>query len=269
MISLVNSHTNATSKRWHLWEIDLRFALKSTPGWLYSASHANIAAKSWSLLERPRNKSSTLAFQRSCDSRQSSGVGDASRCAEPAERRKGKLTRGSSNVTGVSRRADRRETPLTLSFSIVGDGSLQVVRRTYRLALGSSIVGERLRWAAWRTCRLALGSSIVGERLRWAARGAGRRTLRSSIVSIAASWLARREATPSKVEARPQTDSRNEAVLTRSKQASTEGLGDCCPDLAVRSQRRRGVMSGSVWGVWKEGVGFSKIRDKFTKGNAP
>ena len=33
MVSLVNSHTNATSKRRHLWEIDLRFALNSTPGW--------------------------------------------------------------------------------------------------------------------------------------------------------------------------------------------------------------------------------------------
>ena len=28
MISFVNSHTNATSKRWHLWEIDYTFALK-------------------------------------------------------------------------------------------------------------------------------------------------------------------------------------------------------------------------------------------------
>ena len=36
MVSLVNSHTNATSKRWHLWEIDLRFALNSTPGWRQS-----------------------------------------------------------------------------------------------------------------------------------------------------------------------------------------------------------------------------------------
>ena len=34
MVSLVNSHTNATSKRRHLWEIDLRFALNPTPGWL-------------------------------------------------------------------------------------------------------------------------------------------------------------------------------------------------------------------------------------------
>ena len=34
MVPLVNFHTNPTSKRWHLWEIDLRFALNSTPGWL-------------------------------------------------------------------------------------------------------------------------------------------------------------------------------------------------------------------------------------------
>ena len=29
MVSVVNSHTNAISKRWHLWEIDLRFGLTS------------------------------------------------------------------------------------------------------------------------------------------------------------------------------------------------------------------------------------------------
>ena len=34
IVSLVNSHTNATSKRWHLWEIDLRFAPGLPPGWL-------------------------------------------------------------------------------------------------------------------------------------------------------------------------------------------------------------------------------------------
>ena len=34
MVYLVNFHTNATSKRWHQWEIDFRFALNSTPGWL-------------------------------------------------------------------------------------------------------------------------------------------------------------------------------------------------------------------------------------------
>ena len=32
MVSLVNSHTNATSKRWHLWEMDKRFALNSSAG---------------------------------------------------------------------------------------------------------------------------------------------------------------------------------------------------------------------------------------------
>ena len=32
MVSLVNSHTKATSKRWHLWKIDFRFALNWTPG---------------------------------------------------------------------------------------------------------------------------------------------------------------------------------------------------------------------------------------------
>ena len=30
IVSLVNSHTNSTSKRCHLWEIGLRFALNST-----------------------------------------------------------------------------------------------------------------------------------------------------------------------------------------------------------------------------------------------
>ena len=33
MVSLVNSHTHATTKRWHLWEIDLRFAPGLPPGW--------------------------------------------------------------------------------------------------------------------------------------------------------------------------------------------------------------------------------------------
>ena len=33
MISLVNSHTNATRIGWHLWEIDLGFAPGLPPGW--------------------------------------------------------------------------------------------------------------------------------------------------------------------------------------------------------------------------------------------
>ena len=34
MVSLVNSHTNATRIGWHLREIDLRFATGLPPGWL-------------------------------------------------------------------------------------------------------------------------------------------------------------------------------------------------------------------------------------------
>ena len=34
MVPLVNSRTKATRIGWHLWEIDLRIALNSTPGWL-------------------------------------------------------------------------------------------------------------------------------------------------------------------------------------------------------------------------------------------
>ena len=33
MVSLVNSHTNATRIGWHLWEIDLRFVPGLPPGW--------------------------------------------------------------------------------------------------------------------------------------------------------------------------------------------------------------------------------------------
>jgi len=34
MVSLVNSHTNATRIGWHMWEIDLRFAPVVYPEWL-------------------------------------------------------------------------------------------------------------------------------------------------------------------------------------------------------------------------------------------
>jgi len=34
MVSLVNSHTNATRIGWHLWETDLRFAPGLPPGWI-------------------------------------------------------------------------------------------------------------------------------------------------------------------------------------------------------------------------------------------
>ena len=34
VVSLVNSHTNATRIGWHMWEIDRRFAPGLPPGWL-------------------------------------------------------------------------------------------------------------------------------------------------------------------------------------------------------------------------------------------
>ena len=37
IVSLVNSHTNATRIGWHLWEIDLRFAPGLPPGWTWSS----------------------------------------------------------------------------------------------------------------------------------------------------------------------------------------------------------------------------------------
>ena len=51
MVSLVNSHTNATSKRWHLWEIDLRFVLISTPGWRVLARGQSILVVRFSLYD--------------------------------------------------------------------------------------------------------------------------------------------------------------------------------------------------------------------------
>ena len=54
---LVNFHTNATSKR-HLWEIDLRFALNSTPGrprWPYSRrAEKGVSCKTWVVRTMPR-----------------------------------------------------------------------------------------------------------------------------------------------------------------------------------------------------------------------
>ena len=35
MVSLVNSHTNATRIGWHMWEIDLRFVPGLSPGWTW------------------------------------------------------------------------------------------------------------------------------------------------------------------------------------------------------------------------------------------
>ena len=42
MVSLVNSRTNATSKRWHLWEIDLEIAPGLPPGWILKRELRNL-----------------------------------------------------------------------------------------------------------------------------------------------------------------------------------------------------------------------------------
>ena len=44
MVSSINSHTNATSIGWHLWEIDLRFAPGLPPGWLPHSASRNVLA---------------------------------------------------------------------------------------------------------------------------------------------------------------------------------------------------------------------------------
>ena len=41
MVSLVNSHTNATRIGWHMWVIDLRFAHGLPPGWVAAHGHVS------------------------------------------------------------------------------------------------------------------------------------------------------------------------------------------------------------------------------------
>jgi len=60
MVSLVNSHTNATSKRWHLWEIDLRFALNSTPGWLNADGGSFLTLNAGGGVQSPGNAAGGL-----------------------------------------------------------------------------------------------------------------------------------------------------------------------------------------------------------------
>ena len=72
MVSLANPHTNTTSKRWHLWEIDLRFALNSTPGWFGEESGPKGAV--WRTSRGPRgtvgladySKVDTTSFRYKC-----------------------------------------------------------------------------------------------------------------------------------------------------------------------------------------------------------
>ena len=44
MVSLVNSHTNATRIGWHLWEIDIRVSPGLPPGWLVTFPQLSVAA---------------------------------------------------------------------------------------------------------------------------------------------------------------------------------------------------------------------------------
>jgi len=44
VVSFADIHANATSKRWHLWEIDLRFAPGLPPGWVLGSGST---VKSW------------------------------------------------------------------------------------------------------------------------------------------------------------------------------------------------------------------------------
>ena len=56
MITLVNFHTNATSKRWHLWEIRLKIFPRATPGWhpIASAAMASAADATTNLSPQPQ-----------------------------------------------------------------------------------------------------------------------------------------------------------------------------------------------------------------------
>ena len=58
MVSSVNSHTNATRIRWHLWEIDLRFA----PG-QGSAASAKISVFPKEMRENPILSTDALSCQ--------------------------------------------------------------------------------------------------------------------------------------------------------------------------------------------------------------
>jgi len=49
MVSVVNSHRNATRIGWHLWEIDLRFAPGLPPGWCAAESRPSSTARTGTL----------------------------------------------------------------------------------------------------------------------------------------------------------------------------------------------------------------------------
>jgi len=57
MVSLINSHANATSKRWHLWKIGLRFFSTPLQGGLRINAMIGFKNVSYSLLSGARDAS--------------------------------------------------------------------------------------------------------------------------------------------------------------------------------------------------------------------
>ena len=97
MFSRVNSHSNATSQRWHLWEIDLRFAHGLPPGWECLALSQTISS--------PQNEETRS--QRFVKSRQiplkKSTFGDLGSSIDLVNRIEAELERGRTSLTSRKR----------------------------------------------------------------------------------------------------------------------------------------------------------------------
>ena len=108
MVSLVNSHTHATRIGLHLWEIDLRFALNSTPGWRASASHQQIPGN-LTTASRERNPRETpVPPWRTSTWREGRGRGGGIGRGRGRGRRRGRGTqRERERETASERRTDR------------------------------------------------------------------------------------------------------------------------------------------------------------------
>ena len=137
MVSLVNSHTNATSSRWHLWEIrwhlwevDLRFALNSTPGWHAQRIYRGTSGQSVSGSLGP------TAFSRGRRERNMAGGG----CVLPARRsryvlswRAQRIYRGSSGLVDLDQSVSGSWRPTAFSSKRSwrghGRGEVQVMAR--------------------------------------------------------------------------------------------------------------------------------------------
>jgi len=61
MVHPVNLHTNTTSERWHLWDVNLKFALNSTLGWFAPRTHTRRNSSDFSnSTERTRHLPETI-----------------------------------------------------------------------------------------------------------------------------------------------------------------------------------------------------------------